>query len=183
VANVSAYWVDGNPGAGDNGSFQTCPCGEETHVLHVVKQDNSEQDFYVTIHVSGECAAPPPPPPPTEAPPPPPTEGPPPPPPPPQDTTGPSFSGIGVTKKGCNFFGYANVSDPSGVAWAQFYYRLGGGGWQNVGMNEESYNYFKTGDISVGEGVVSIEYYVQAGDHPGNQSESAHANDNVGCIK
>jgi hypothetical protein len=126
------------------------------------------------LEVLAPTQKPPPPPPPTEAPPPPP---------PPQDTTGPSISGIGVTKKGCNFYGYANISDPSGVAWAQFYYRLGGGGWQNVGMNEESYNYFKTGDISVGEGVVSIEYYVQAADHPGNQSESGHASDSVGCIK
>jgi hypothetical protein len=173
VAHVKAYWVDGHPGAGDDGSFQACPCQEETHTLHVAKVDGSEQDLAVTIHVSGECAAPPPPPPPTEGPPPP----------PPQDTTGPDISGIGVTKEGCNFYGYANVSDPSGVAWAQFYYRLGGGGWQNVGMNEEGYGYFKTGDISVGEGVVSIEYYVKAGDSPGNQSESGHANDNVGCIK
>jgi hypothetical protein len=173
VAHVKAYWVDGNPGAGDDGGFQACPCQEEMHTLHVVKQDNSEQDLAVTIHVSGECAAPPPPPP---------TEGPPPPP-PPQDTTGPSFSGIGVTKKGCKFYGYADVSDPSGVAWAQFYYRLGGGGWQNVGMNEKSYGHYDTDEISVSEGVVSIEYYVQAADYPGNPSESAHANDNVGCIE
>jgi hypothetical protein len=58
VANVKAYWVDGKPGSGDDGGFETCPCQDETHTLHVVKADGSEQDFYVTIHVSGECAPP-----------------------------------------------------------------------------------------------------------------------------
>lgn len=66
VVHVKAYLVDGQPRVGENGSFQTCPCWEERHTLHVVKADNSEQDFELTIHVYGECAAPPPPPEPPE---------------------------------------------------------------------------------------------------------------------
>lgn len=58
VTNVKAYWVDGQPGAGDDGSRQVCPCQTETHILHVVKADGSEQDFPVTIQVRGSCVTP-----------------------------------------------------------------------------------------------------------------------------
>ena len=36
VVGVKAYWVDGQPGAGDDGSRRVCPCQTETHTLHVV---------------------------------------------------------------------------------------------------------------------------------------------------
>jgi hypothetical protein len=55
--------VNGQPGAGDDGSFQTCPCQDETHNLRAVRSDGSEQNLSVTIRVSGQCEAPPPPPP------------------------------------------------------------------------------------------------------------------------
>jgi len=61
VSNVKAYWVNGQPGAGDDGSFQTCPCQDETHTLRAAKRDGSEQNLSVTIRVSGQCATPPPP--------------------------------------------------------------------------------------------------------------------------
>jgi hypothetical protein len=48
--------VDGKPGAGDDGGFDTCPCQNETHTLRAIKSDGSEQNFSVTIHVSGQCA-------------------------------------------------------------------------------------------------------------------------------
>lgn len=58
VANVQAYWVDGQAGSGDDGSRQVCPCQDETHTLHVVKSDGSPQDLQVTIHVQGQCVTP-----------------------------------------------------------------------------------------------------------------------------
>ena len=58
VSNVKAYWVDGQPGAGDDGSRQVCPCQTETHTLRVVKMDDSQQDFQVTIRVRGLCVTP-----------------------------------------------------------------------------------------------------------------------------
>jgi hypothetical protein len=58
VSNVKAYWVDGQPGAGDDGSRQICPCQTETHTLQAVKIDGSQQDFLVTIRVRGLCATP-----------------------------------------------------------------------------------------------------------------------------
>jgi len=58
VVGVKAYWVDGQPGAGDDGSRQVCPCQTETHTLHVVKLDDSQQDFQLTVQVRGRCVTP-----------------------------------------------------------------------------------------------------------------------------
>jgi hypothetical protein len=61
VSDVRAYWLNGQAGVGDDGSFQTCPCQDETHRLRVVERDGSEQNLSLTIKVSGQCGAPGPP--------------------------------------------------------------------------------------------------------------------------
>lgn len=54
VKNVKAYWVDGSPGVGDEGTRQVCdPVGVTTHVLKVQKQDDSVQEFTVSVAVGG----------------------------------------------------------------------------------------------------------------------------------
>jgi hypothetical protein len=58
ASGVSAYWVNGQAGAGDDGSLQTCPCQDETHTLRATLPDGSEQNASVTIRVSGECVTP-----------------------------------------------------------------------------------------------------------------------------
>jgi hypothetical protein len=58
VSDVSAYWVNGQAGIGDDGSFQTCPCQDETHSLRVVRRDGVEQHLSLTIKVSGQCGTP-----------------------------------------------------------------------------------------------------------------------------
>ncbi len=55
ASNVKAYWVDGKAGAGDDGSFKTCPCQAETHTLRAAMQDGSERNLSLTVHVSGQC--------------------------------------------------------------------------------------------------------------------------------
>jgi hypothetical protein len=60
VSEVSAYWVDGTPGAGDDGSYQICPCQDETHTLRAQKRDGGEVNLTVTVRVSGQCGGPPP---------------------------------------------------------------------------------------------------------------------------
>jgi hypothetical protein len=62
VSNVSAYWVNGEDGVGDDGQFQACPCQDEAHTLRAVLRDGSEQNLSVTIRVIGQCITPPPPP-------------------------------------------------------------------------------------------------------------------------
>jgi hypothetical protein len=155
VANVKAYWVDGNPGAGDNGSFQTCPCQEETHTLHVVGADGSEQDFPLTIHISGECAAPPP---------------------PPQDTEGPRIEDVGLRAQGtadtgCRAYGYSRVSDPSGVGWAQLHYSLDGEEWYSADMGDRGDGYYEA-VIAGATGGGAIQFYVEASDTLGNTSRT-----------
>jgi hypothetical protein len=119
VSNISAYWVDGQPGAGDDGSFQRCGvCADEQHQLHVVKQDGSEEDHYATIHVSGQCITP--------------TS------PPPQDTTPPPApSPIGPTGSVCLTsitLQWSAVSDPSGIAgYAVKMEKKVGTNWQSFG--------------------------------------------------
>ncbi len=102
VSNVNAYWINGQPGAGDDGSFQTCPCQDETHTLRAVKRDGSEQILSVTIRVSGQCQAPPP----------------------PQDTTPPPVpspavpqDGLEISCKASQTLAWIPVSDPSGVVY------------------------------------------------------------------
>jgi hypothetical protein len=60
VSDVTAYWVDGQPGAGDEGSFQTCPCEMELHTLRAQTRDGREVNLSVTISVYGQCGGPPP---------------------------------------------------------------------------------------------------------------------------
>jgi uncharacterized protein YraI len=57
VENVTAYWVDGDAGAGDDGKKDVCdPVGTTTHILRIQKPDGSTQDFTVTITVKGAHA-------------------------------------------------------------------------------------------------------------------------------
>lgn len=120
VSNVQAYWVNGQPGAGDDGGFQTCPCQDETHTLRAVKRDGSEQNLSVTIRVSGQCAAPPP----------------------PSDTTPPPVPSPAVPANGLNLscrskqtLVWVPVSDPSGpvVYYVKLERQVKQGQWQSVG--------------------------------------------------
>jgi hypothetical protein len=55
VSNVDAYWVDGRPGMGDDGSKPVCPCSSQAYHLRAIKRDDSEVNLSVTINVSGQC--------------------------------------------------------------------------------------------------------------------------------
>ena len=121
VSNVQAYWVNGQPGAGDDGSFQTCPCQDETHTLRAAKRDGSEQNLSVTIRVSGQCAAPPP---------------------PSQDTTPPPVPSPAVPANGLELscrskqtLAWIPVSDDSGgpvVYYVKLERQVTPGNWQSV---------------------------------------------------
>jgi hypothetical protein len=169
VSNVSAYWVNGQPGAGDDGSFQTCPCQDETHTLRLTRSDGSEQNLSVTIRVSGQC----------EAPPPPPSEDtePPPPPPPSKDTKPPPVPSLAkpgdgqeLSCRSSQTLVWILVSDESGISG--YYVKLerrpspkdswqSAGGWGPVSGNQV--------DVTVECGWY-YRWTVLAEDGAGNQS-------------
>jgi hypothetical protein len=157
--------VDGEAGAGDDGSRQACPCGNETHTLHVVKGDGSEQDFHVTLHVQGECQAPPPPPPPA------------------QDNKGPKISDVelkprGSSDTGCRTVARAKVSDSSGVAWVQLHYNLNGDGWNTFDMGDRGGGSYEM-PIPGSTGSGTIDFYVEASDSRGNTSQSGQSHQSL----
>jgi hypothetical protein len=156
VSNIQAYWVDGQDGAGDDGSLERCGlCADEQHHLHVVKQDGSEEDYYVTIHVSGECITPTPS--------------------PPQDTTPPSPpSPIGPSISECLTtvtLQWSAVRDPSGIAgYAVKVERQVGTNWQSFGGYQSSTTSVNV-PLQVGDCGYNYRWRVRAQDGAGNWSD------------
>ena len=174
VEGVQAVYLDGQ-GVTGHGSQDVCLCQPQTFTLHVVKADGTPVDDQVFIDVYGTCETP------LE---PPPSDGDtyPPDQPPASDTSGPDIGGVGTSWYGCEFSGYANISDPSGVSWAEFNFRLDDGGWQSWGMSDRGGGYWEmdgTAPATYTEG--GVEYYVVAGDGYGNQSESGAGSDGYSC--
>lgn len=160
VEGVREVYLNGSPVVGQ-GSQQACLCQAATYTLHVVKVDGSTEDRQVFIDVYGSCETP----------------EPPPPPPPPQDTTGPNIGWVGLAWEDCQFYGQANISDPSGVSQAQFWYSLNGEGWQWVGMHDVGGgNWEADNGISVEAGIGTpigtVEYRVVASDSLNNWTET-----------
>ena len=158
VSNVNAYWVNGQPGAGDDGSFQTCPCQDETHTLRAAKKDGSEQNLSVTIRVSGQCEAPAP----------------------PSDTTPPPVpspavpaDGLEIDCKSSQTLVWIPVSDDSGgpvVYYVKLERQVTPGNWQSVrGWGPVS---GKQVDASVQCGLY-YRWTVRAQDGAGNYSDWA----------
>lgn len=172
VDNVQAVALDGQ-GVVGHGSKQVCPCQQTTYTLSVLKFDNTTENRTVTIMVYGSCA---PPASPTTLRPPTATA-------PPQDRTGPSISGVGVRREGCQFFGYATINDPSGVARATFQISRNGGAFGGVWMkNLGGGNWETEVGIAIGTSSVKIDYYVEATDTANNQSKSGTRTENFsGC--
>jgi hypothetical protein len=57
VENVQAVFLNGTGVPGD-GTHQTCPCANETHVLTVELRDGSQEQRSLTLQVSGSCVTP-----------------------------------------------------------------------------------------------------------------------------
>jgi len=64
----------------------------------------------------------------------------------------------------------AQVTDPSGVAWAKLYYRLNYGSWNNVTMGRSDSTYSAT--IGPFSETGTVEYYIKARDNVGNERDS-----------
>ena len=163
VEGVQAVYLDGQ-GVTGHGSRNVCPCNRTTYRLEVTKLDGSRETREVFIDVYGTCETPPEPPPSSS------------------DTSGPDIGGVGTSWYGCEFTGHANISDPSGVGWAEFHFRLDDGGWQSWGMSDRGGGYWEmdsSAPSTWSEG--GVDYYVVAGDNYSNQSESGTGSDGYSC--
>lgn len=178
---ATLHWdVSGTDQVYLNGSFvyfsgmeQRCPCESETHTLRVIAPDGTAQDYYARIDVYGSCDAPPSTEPPTE-------------PPPPADTTGPSINAVYTFWDSCEVYGQADLSDPSGVSWAEFHYNLNGQGWVWIKMNKSGGLWTSQVGISVSDGmgtpIGSMTYKVRTLDTLNNESWSGESTlDYMGC--
>ena len=156
-----------------SGQQNACLCNSTIFTLDVTKLDNVIERHNVSVDVYGSCEAPqeePVIPPTTE----PPTEAPPP---AAADTTPPTISNVSTLWEGCQIYGQASISDPSGVGNAKFFYNLSGEGWRSVWMSELGSGSWQTEiGITVTSGIDtpigSMEYYVTASDSLGNENRS-----------
>ena len=96
------------------------------------------------------------------------------------DITPPTISNIResndpINKQGCpsptTVTIRADVSDPSGLAWARLYYQPPGGSWTYATMSHESSNTYKA-TIGPFSETGTVEYYIKARDNVGNERSS-----------
>ncbi|MCJ7434924.1 MAG: hypothetical protein MUO77_15690 [Anaerolineales bacterium] len=160
---VSVYFSGDLVGA--SGNYQTCPCQSETHTLRVVKVNGASEDYYTSVNVNGSCNVEPP----TTIPP---TTAPPTVPPPPSDTSGPSINSFSVYWNGCSLYGLADITDPSGVSWAEFHFNFNDTGWAWIKMNQSGSEWTSQVGIDTFGAPGSVEYKVRTLDSLNNESWS-----------
>lgn len=159
-----------------SGSQQACLCETSSYTLNVTGLDGQIQSQTLRVDVYGSCAAPV-----TEAPP-----QPPPPPQPPADTSGPTVNAVYAVWEGCAIYGQAEISDPSGVSWAEFHYNLNGQGWAWILMNQSGSLWTSQVGVQVTDGmstpVGSMVYKVRTLDSLNNETWSGTSIlEYVGC--
>ena len=96
------------------------------------------------------------------------------------DITCPSISNISeshdpINKQGCRSPNTttisAQITDPSGVAWARLYCRLNAGSWSYVTMSKSGNTYSAT--IGPFSEAGTVHYYIKARDNAGNECDSS----------
>ena len=168
VKGTETVYLDGNS-VYYLGMEEHCPCETESHTLRVIKPDGSSQDYYATIEAYGSCEALAPEPPPVQS-----------------DTTGPTFNGVYAYWEGCTIYGQADISDPSGVSWAEFHYNLNNEGWNWILMNQSGNLWTSQVGVSVSDGLGTpqgnLKYKVRALDTYNNERWSGEDTINyLGC--
>jgi RNA polymerase sigma-70 factor (ECF subfamily) len=114
--HVQAVFFDGD-GVPGTGSYQTCPCEDETHTLDVTLLDDSHDVRQITIHVTGSCVSPTPD-----------NQG------PPAPTSLTPSDGVVLSCRGTATLSWNAVKDPSGVAgyYVQLERRVSRVAWEPV---------------------------------------------------
>jgi hypothetical protein len=91
---------------------------------------------------------------------------------PPSDTSGPSINSTSTFWEGCSIYGQASISDPSGVAYVEFWYNLNDGGWTSVSMSDYGGSWQSSSGVTTGGFAGSLKYKFHAVDNYGNESWS-----------
>jgi len=95
---------------------------------------------------------------------------------PPADTSAPSIDSGSIFFEGCQFYGQAIASDPSGIGWMKFGFNKNGDGWGWIWMSEYGGIWQSDAGISVDDGmgtpIGNIQYQFQAADTLGNETYS-----------
>ncbi|MBL6983232.1 MAG: hypothetical protein ISR58_18805 [Anaerolineales bacterium] len=93
-----------------SGSDSECPTETYTYHLQVLEMDNSATDYWTNVEVYAA----------------------------PADTTGPTVNYVTHFWEGCTIYGEADMSDPSGVIWAEFWFNHNDAGWAWIQMYNSS---------------------------------------------
>jgi len=109
-----------------------------------------------------------------------------PPPDPPADTNAPSIDTGSIFFEGCQFYGQAIASDPSGIGWMKFGFNKNEEGWEWIWMSDYGGIWQSDAGISVDDGmgtpIGNIQYQFQAADTLGNETYSGiYSYDYTGC--
>jgi hypothetical protein len=90
----------------------------------------------------------------------------------PADTSGPTVNSVSTFWEGCSIYGEAYLSDPSGVAWAEFWFNKNEEGWAWILMNQYGDQWVSQVSIDTDGFAGSIEYKVRTLDSLNNESWS-----------
>ncbi|MCD4674035.1 MAG: hypothetical protein K8R77_15335 [Anaerolineaceae bacterium] len=91
---------------------------------------------------------------------------------PPADTSGPSVNSVGTFWEGCSLYGTANITDPSGVIWAEFWFNHNGEGWAWILMNQNGDQWVSQVGVDTGGLSGTLEYKVRTEDSLHNEAWS-----------
>lgn len=184
VSGAQQVSLDGTP-VNASGSQQACPCTPSWYTLTITGLDGQVQSQSAFVDVYGSCAAPTEYIPPTQYVPPtqyiPPTQYV-----PPADTSGPTINAVYAVWEGCTIYGQAEISDPSGVSWAEFHYNLNEQGWAWIKMNQSGSLWTSQVGVQVTDGmstpVGSMVYKVRTLDSLNNETWSGTSTlEYIGC--
>lgn len=98
--------------------------------------------------------------------------------PPPSDTSGPIVNSVGVYWDGCSLFGTADITDESGVSWAEFHFNLNDTGWAWILMNQSGTTWTSQVGVDTFGAPGTLVYKVRTLDSLNNESWSGESSKN-----
>ncbi|MBI9046457.1 MAG: hypothetical protein JEZ06_18345 [Anaerolineaceae bacterium] len=133
----------------EKGERTECLCETNSYRLTIENFDHSIDEYWTTIDVSGSCA-----------------------PDPSTDSSGPSINSVSTFWEGCTIYGQANLGDPSGVIWAEFWFNHNEQGWAWIQMNPYGEDWTSQVGVETDGFAGSIVYKIRTEDTYHNETWS-----------